>query len=103
MMKQKSLETEQVADAAQCCATGGERFSLSVVAMKDFANAAFPPEVISVMEQALEHAIATLPEPVSAHHVQFVAEAILRAAHAGERDPLVMKRLAMMELLLFER
>lgn len=70
--------------------------------MKDFANASFPPEMISVMEQALEHTVATLPEPVSAHHVQFVAEAILRAAHAGERDPLVMQRLALMELQLLQ-
>ena len=71
--------------------------------MKDFANASFPPEVISVMEQALEAAVATLPEPVSAHHVQFVAEAILRAAHSGERDPLVLQRLALLELQLLPR
>lgn len=68
--------------------------------MKDFANASFPPEVISVMEQALEAAIGTLPEPVSVHHVQFVAEAILRGAHSGERDPLVLQRLALLELRL---
>ena len=68
--------------------------------MKDFANASFPPEVISVMEQALEAAVATLPEPVSVHHVQFIAEAILRAAHSGERDPQVLQRLALLELQL---
>jgi hypothetical protein len=68
--------------------------------MKDFASASFPPEVISVMEQALEAAVATLPEPVSAHHVQFIAEAILRGAHSGERDPLVLQRLALLELQL---
>ena len=71
--------------------------------MKDFANASFPPEVISVMEQALEHAVATLPEPVSAHHVQFVAEAILRAADKGERDPQILQRLALVELQLVRR
>ena len=54
------------------------------------------------MDDALVDAVATLPEPVSAHHVQFVAEAILRAAHNGERDPLVMRRLALMELQLFQ-
>lgn len=70
--------------------------------MKDFANASFPPEVISAMDEALKTAVATLPEPVSAHHVQFVAESILRAAHSGERDPLVMQRLALMELQLFQ-
>ena len=71
--------------------------------MKDFANASFPPEVISVMEQALEAAVASLPEPGSAHHVQFIAEAILRGAHNGERDPLVLQRLALLELQLLSR
>jgi hypothetical protein len=51
--------------------------------MKDFANASFPPEVISVMEDALDAAVASLPEPVSSTQVQFLAEAILRAAHRG--------------------
>ena len=51
--------------------------------MKDFANASFPPEVISVMEDALDAAVASLPEPVSSTQVQFLAEAILRAAHWG--------------------
>jgi hypothetical protein len=74
----------------------------SDIAMKDFANASFPPEVISAMDDALVDAVSTLPEPVSAHHVQFVAEAILRTAHSGERDPLVMRRLALMELQLFQ-
>ena len=55
------------------------------------------------MEQALEKAVASLPEPVSAHHVQFIAEAILRAAHSGERDPLVLQRLALLELQLLRR
>ena len=48
--------------------------------MKDFANAAFPPEVISVMEAAFDAAVASLPDPVSSTHVQHLAEAILRAA-----------------------
>lgn len=71
--------------------------------MKDFANASFPPEVISVMERALDAAVASLPEPVSAHNVQFIAEAILRGAHVGERDPLVLQRLALLELQLLRR
>jgi len=70
--------------------------------MKDFANASFPPEVIASMDDALMDAVGTLPEPVSAHHVQFIAESILRAAHNGERDPLVMRRLALMELQLVQ-
>lgn len=73
------------------------------VAMKDFANASFPPEVISVMEKALDAAVASLPEPVHSTHVQFIAEAILRAAAKGERDPQVLQRLALMELQIVWR
>jgi hypothetical protein len=71
--------------------------------MKDFSNASFPPEVISVMEAALDAAVASLPEPVHSRHVQALAEAILRAAHGGERDPIVLQRLALMELQLVQR
>ena len=71
--------------------------------MKDFANASFPPEVISVMEVALDAAVASLPEPVSSTHVQVLAEAILRAAHNGERDPLTLQRLALLELQIRPR
>jgi hypothetical protein len=71
--------------------------------MKNFANASFPPEVISVMEAALDAAVVSLPEPVSSTHVQFIAEAILRAAHGGERDPLALQRLALLELQIFPR
>jgi hypothetical protein len=71
--------------------------------MKDFSNASFPPEVISVMEAALDAAVASLPEPVHSRHVQALAEAILRAAHGGERDPIVLQRLALMELQLTQR
>jgi hypothetical protein len=72
-------------------------------AMKDFSNASFPPEVISVMEVALDAAVASLPEPVHSSHVQVLAEAILRAAHSGERDPVVLQRLALLELQLIQR
>lgn len=71
--------------------------------MKDFSNASFPPEVISVMEIALDAAVASLPEPVHSSHVQALAEAILREAHSGVRDPAVLKRLALMELQLTRR
>lgn len=71
--------------------------------MKDFANASFPPEVISVMEQALDAAVASLPEPVHSTHVQCLAEAILRAADKGERDPQVLQRLALLELQIVRR
>lgn len=71
--------------------------------MKDFSNASFPPEVITVMEVALEAAVALLPEPVLSGHVQALAEAILRAAHGGERDPVALERLALLELQLMRR
>jgi hypothetical protein len=76
---------------------------LVVTIMKDFANAAFPPEVISVMEAAFDAAVASLPDPVSSTHVQHLAEAILRAAHTGERDPLILQRLALLELQITPR
>jgi hypothetical protein len=71
--------------------------------MKDFANAAFPPEVISVMKDALDAAVASLPEPVSSTQVQFLAESILRAADKGERDPVALERLALLELQITPR
>jgi hypothetical protein len=71
--------------------------------MKDFSNASFPPELISVMQTALNAAVAALPEPVHSSHVQALAEAILRGAHSGERDPAVLQRLALLELQLTMR
>jgi hypothetical protein len=55
------------------------------------------------MEAALDAAIASLPEPVSSTHVQVIAEAILRAAHGGERDPVALQRLALLELQIRPR
>ena len=66
--------------------------------MKDFSNAAFSPETIDAMTAALEASVATLPEPVSSHLVHRLAESILRAAQAGERDPSILRRLALLEL-----
>ncbi|KRR22406.1 hypothetical protein CQ14_34995 [Bradyrhizobium lablabi] len=71
--------------------------------MKDFANASFPPEIISVMEAAFDAAVASLPEPVSSSHVQTIAEAILRAARDGECDPVTLQRLALLELQIIPR
>jgi hypothetical protein len=70
--------------------------------MKDFSDAAFAPEVIESMT-TLDQAVATLPEPVSSAHVNMLAEAILRAAKEGEQDPLVLQRLALLELQLAPR
>jgi len=71
--------------------------------MKDFSNASFPPDVISIMKLALDAAIAALPEPVSSAHVQSIAETILRSAKDGERDPAVLQRMALMELQISPR
>jgi hypothetical protein len=68
--------------------------------VKDFANAAFSPEVIATMTTALEASVSTLPEPASSNWVNLLAQSILRTAQAGERDPLVLKRIALLELQL---
>ncbi len=71
--------------------------------MKDFSNATFPPETITLMEQALETSVASLPEPVSSKYVHALAETILRATRDGERDPAVLSRLALLELQISPR
>jgi len=48
--------------------------------MKDFSNASFPPETITLIKIALDAAVASLPEPVSTSNVQAIAESILRSA-----------------------
>jgi hypothetical protein len=100
------IDTSDSKAAADCIpvAKMGWQPPLSIATiMKDFSNASFPPEVISVMEVALDAAVASLPEPVHSSHVQALAEAILRAAHGGERDPAVLQRLALLELQLTRR
>jgi hypothetical protein len=39
------------------------------------------------MKDAIDAAVATLPDPVSVAHVNSIAETILRTAKDGERDP----------------
>src|SRR5258708_6085157 len=68
--------------------------------MKDFANAAFAPDQIKAMEEALQGAVATLPEPVSAHRVQAIAESILRSAQQGESDTKILQTMALVEMQL---
>jgi hypothetical protein len=53
--------------------------------MKDFSNASFSPDTVSIMKDAMDAAVATLPEPVSLDHVNSIAEAILRTANDGEK------------------
>jgi hypothetical protein len=40
---------------------------------------------------------------VSSTQVQFLAEAVLRAADCGERDPVALERLALLELQIRPR
>ena len=71
--------------------------------MKDFSNASFPPETLTVMRDALDAAVASLPEPVSSALVQALAESILRTAKDGETDPATLQRMALIELQISPR
>jgi hypothetical protein len=78
-------------------------FTTGTDAMKDFSNASFPPETISIMEDAMDAAVATLPDPISSAHVKAIAETILRTAKDGERDPATLQRMALLELQITPR
>lgn len=67
-------------------------------AIKDFSNAAFSPDVILAMSRALSGAVATLPPPVPDGQRRSIAESILRSAKEGERDPVMLQTLALLEL-----
>jgi hypothetical protein len=71
--------------------------------MKDFANASFTPDAIRIMTIAMASAISALPHPVGSARVDSVAETILRSTIEGERDPTVLARLALLELLISPR
>jgi hypothetical protein len=71
--------------------------------MKNFSDAAFEPEVIEAMTIALDHAVASLPEPVSSSHVNQLAESILRTAKSGETSAEVLERIALLELQIMPR
>jgi len=47
--------------------------------------------------------VGSLPEPVSSTQVQFLGEAIMRAADRGEPDLIVLERLALLELQIRPR
>ena len=68
--------------------------------MKDFPDAAFPPEAVEVMAQALDASVATLPDPVTSGQVNMLAESILRTAQEGEHDTTTLQRMALLELQL---
>ena len=64
--------------------------------MKDFSNASFPPEIIGTMKEAMDAAVASLPDPISSAYVQSIAEA---TSHGhGEKDPATLQRMALLEL-----
>jgi hypothetical protein len=71
--------------------------------LKEFSNASFPPETIGIMKDAMDAAVATLPEPISSAHVKAIAETILRTAEDGERDPAILQRMALLELQITPR
>lgn len=71
--------------------------------MKDFANASFTPDAIRIMTIAMDSAISALPHPVGSARVDSVAETILRSTMEGERDPAVLARMALLELLISSR
>lgn len=71
--------------------------------MKDFSNASFSPEIIGIMKDAMDAAVASLPDPVNSSHVQSIAETILRTANEGERDPTTLRRMALLELQITPR
>ena len=71
--------------------------------MKNFADAAFEPEMIEAMTVALDRAVASLPEPVITSHVNLLAESVLRTAQTGERDIATLERIALLELQVTPR
>jgi hypothetical protein len=71
--------------------------------MDNFANASFAPDLIAVMQNALEGAVSTLPHPVSSSHIKSIAETILRSANEGERDPNTLQTMALLELQISPR
>jgi hypothetical protein len=71
--------------------------------MKDFSNATFVPEMVNAMTEALDASVATLPHPVNSTQVNLLAESILRTAQAGERDPVILQRMALLELQITPR
>jgi hypothetical protein len=59
--------------------------------LNDFSNASFPPETIGTMKDAMDAAVATLPDPVSSAHIQAIAETILRSQNWRERPRYLAK------------
>lgn len=60
----------------------------------------FKPELVEVMEEALQRSIEALPEPVSSGVVQELAKSILHNANDGNTSPDDLSRLALLEIQL---
>lgn len=71
--------------------------------MDNFANASFQPDVVALMDTALANAVGKLPHPVSSAHVQAIAQTILRSANEGERNPVALETMALLELQIGSR
>ena len=63
----------------------------------------YSPEVIDIMSKALAASVNSLPEPVSATQVHYLAESILHSASRGERDVGALERIALVELRIAPR
>ncbi len=60
----------------------------------------FKPELVEVMEEALQLSVDALPEPISSGTVQELAKAILHNAKDGATNPDDLSRLALLEIQL---
>lgn len=89
--------TTEPGDATALAPGGGDDGTVRMSAV------VFSPEVIEIMSAALEASINSLPEPVSATQVHYLAESILNTASRGERDVAVLKRIALVELRILPR
>lgn len=66
--------------------------------MAMFQATSFNPQTLALMRRVLDEAVETLPYPVSSGHVQALARNIIDLASQGERDPQLMKLLALLAL-----
>ncbi|MBN8969744.1 MAG: hypothetical protein J0G95_14985 [Rhizobiales bacterium] len=66
--------------------------------MTMFQGTSFNPQTLALMRRVLEEAVETLPYPVPSGCVQALARNIIDLAAQGERDPQLMKLLALLAL-----
>jgi hypothetical protein len=92
-VKRCSRQTDSLAAGNRFA--GGDAFRIQYVVCS--------PEVIEIMSAALAASIESLPEPVSATQVHYLAESILHSAGCGERDIAVLARIALVELRIAPR